>query len=121
MTEYAFKGAKHHPLTDDYDIGRQLGTYGAEIAFLGGLPIFVVALSLFFHLDCEILNCALLCMLSAMSCASIFRVWCSWNREIRWTFAGRLQSSHPNVDFGLRWCLGSVICFGALVAWSIAD
>jgi calcium/calmodulin-dependent protein kinase I len=26
MTEYAFKDAKHHPITDDYDIGRQLGT-----------------------------------------------------------------------------------------------
>lgn len=32
MSEYAFKDAKHHPLTDDYDVGRQLGTYGLNIS-----------------------------------------------------------------------------------------
>ena len=45
MTEYAFKDAKHHPLTDDYDIGRQLGTYDTEIAFLDGRPSSTLSLS----------------------------------------------------------------------------
>jgi hypothetical protein len=31
MTEYAFKDAKHYPIGDDYDIGRQLGTYAGAM------------------------------------------------------------------------------------------